>query len=150
MPSKLQTYMQMAEADHRQLPGLDGLSHHRRKAVQIPLRRAGHDPRPASGRHRLRGVRLLERKDGSVCPQGFQGHRPHRQQRRKAEASVCVRRVGYGRQRVSKEPLSVGIPGGTRGRGTFFIVSTSIKVSRRIQGRILRRAQFPCHTADKQ
>lgn len=47
-------------ADHRQLPGLDGLSHHRRKAVQIPLRRAGHDPRTASGRHRLRGVRLLE------------------------------------------------------------------------------------------
>ena len=46
--------------DYRQLPGLDGLSHHRRKAVQIPLRRAGHDPRPASGRHRLRGVRLLE------------------------------------------------------------------------------------------
>ena len=100
-----------AAADHRQLQGLDGLSHHRRKAVQIPLRRAGHDPRPASGRHRLRGVRLLERKDGPVCPQGLQGHRPHRQQRRKAEASVCVRRVGYGRQRVSKEPLPVGIPG---------------------------------------
>ena len=106
-----------AAADHRQLPGLDGLSHHRRKAVQIPLRRAGHDPRPASGRHRLRGVRLLERKDGPVCPQGLQGHRPHRQQRRKAEASVCVRRVGYGRQKISKEPLPVGIPGGTRGCG---------------------------------
>ena len=33
-----------AAADHRQLPGLDGLSHHRRKAVQILLRFHHHKP----------------------------------------------------------------------------------------------------------
>lgn len=97
MPSKLQTYMQMADEAQRQITGSyrgwTGFLTTAARLYKYPYAEQVmiHAQRPDATA--CAEYDFWNEKMGAVCPQGLQGHRPHRQQRRKAEASVCVRRV---------------------------------------------------------
>ena len=60
-------------------------------AVQVPVRRPAHDPRPAAGGHGLRELRGVERYHAPLCPARREGHRARGQLRRRAEAPLRLR-----------------------------------------------------------
>ncbi len=121
MPSKLQTYMQMADEAQRQITGSyrgwTGFLTTAARLYKYPYTEQVmiHAQRPDATA--CAEYDFWNEKMGRYVRRGSKGIALIDSSGDQAEASVCVRRVGYGRQRISPEPLPVGIPGGTRGRG---------------------------------
>lgn len=121
MPSKLQTYMQMADEAQRQITG----SYRGWTGFLTTAARLYKYP------YAEQVMIHAQRPDATACAEyDFWNEKMGRYVRRGSKGIALIDSSGErprlryvfdvsdtGRQGISKEPLSVGIPGGTRGRG---------------------------------